>query len=625
MNKSSLLRHLLVACAWMCAGTALAERTVTYLQPPTPPMPRLNLGHHVGPVRSCAFIDGGETLVTAGEDKTIRLWEPRTLELKKTIYTNTIIDARRTLHGRYFCLAAHPSKRIIAVAGAVGNTNSMVRIIDLDKDTQLDYQEDGNSHINNIAFSADGRWLLAGTGDSKILVWQIHLDKPRGQVMELRSTYTSEARVHFIRFPKEGNSFLYKPENRNSCLASIDANTGQIRKIREYPIKGFSILSNDGSKVFGRSNRNYLCVFDRETGQAIRRLPNHLQRGHAALATFTPDGSKLYISRDTTLCRADWLSAVGEDMHEICDKTYDMRCADNGLIALVGGKPAAIYVIDSKTDQTIAYHEFKNSLRTLGISQENPLKFAWGFGGYYDYSGGMMSGFDFASMQVAPPFGRLADYTTRYTRHEDKFLSLRNWKQLHLNDGQVRDRGTVLSYSFTQSGKIVFSGWNELGLLEPDDLTTPLADPLFGAYFPVCAIWSVLGSHELPIIASGGEEGILQIWHEKAGKLLVNLYVDEQGEWVCWTPLGFYDCSANGARYLDWISEHGVDSLARTYDRDAAMKAFHAPEVVRKVIQSQTLDTQVIEELGIDIPKPEGGARVHKLPFTLTGKGLPKR
>lgn len=594
-----------------------AERTLFYFQPPTPPMPRFNPGHHVGGVTGCTFIDDGETLVTVGTDKTIRLWEARTLKPKKVIYTNTILNQIKTNHGSYRCVASHPSRSIIAVAGNVGGSDSEVRLIDLKRELQLGADEQGGQRINSIAFSPDGKWLIAGTG-SELILWKLLLDQPKGKVLQIHTKDLLGSPIHGIRFPKQGNSFVYQ----NSSTTGIATITpeGSIVFGINYSASGLAAISSDGSKLAGFVN-DRISVVDSKTDAILGSYPTY--RNTPSVATFTADGKALFLAQSQNLIMTDFTHIY--EVANICRYPYDICAAPNGLIAVVGGTPSAIYMIDSKQKKVIAEHQFNRSISTIGWHNSEPLKVAWGLGSYYDNSDGVVTAFDFKTMSTSTTDDERANYTTTFTQFDDLTLSLSSWRHLSLSNGQTRSRNTVYCYSFTKTGKIVFGGPAQLGIVNQDNVANPVDDKMFGAFFPINPTWAVLGHQQLPLIASGGDDGVIQIWNEAKGKLLVNLFVDKDGEWICWTPLGFYDASAKGRDYLNWISEHGRESLARSFDQTQSIQEFYNPIVVKQVIETQTEDATVIDQLGVPIPKLEGGAKISKLPFKLKGKGLPIR
>ncbi|MGW1673352.1 WD40 repeat domain-containing protein [Streptomyces sp. NPDC002324] len=103
--------------------TSEPERTAPgSLVPPARPLPgphaaavtqgRFTLAGHTGPVMSMAFSPNGRFLATAGDDRTVRLWDP---------VTRTPVGDRLTGHaGSVYSVAFSPDGRLLATSGKDG-------------------------------------------------------------------------------------------------------------------------------------------------------------------------------------------------------------------------------------------------------------------------------------------------------------------------------------------------------------------------------------------------------------------------------------------------------------------------------------------------------------------------
>lgn len=90
----------------------------------------------------------GKKIVTASEDSTLILWDPRTGE---AIHKLTSADARFRLEGGINCLAVNPSSTVAIVGGAEGG----LRAVNLVQGTvlaQMEGHEEGAS-IEQVAFN----------------------------------------------------------------------------------------------------------------------------------------------------------------------------------------------------------------------------------------------------------------------------------------------------------------------------------------------------------------------------------------------------------------------------------------------------------------------------------------
>jgi WD40 repeat protein len=85
-------------------------------------------------------------------------------------------------------------------------------------------------------------------------------------------------------------------------------------------------------------------------------------------------------------------------------------------------------------------------------------------------------------------------------------------------------------------------------------------------------------------VVSGGD-GALRVWDREQGALLVTLWdtppteASPQGEWVTWTPEGYYDCSPGGEVHL-----RVRDSAGGLHPAGEYAYLFHDPERVQEAL-----------------------------------------
>ncbi len=137
------------------------------------------------------------------------------------------------------------------------------------------------------------------------------------------------------------------------------------------------------------------------------------------------------------------------------------------------------------------------------------------------------------------------------------------------------------SYSFTPDGETVVSGGN-YGVLTAYDRAGNTLGDFVGHEGDV---WAVAPSPDGRFLVSGAADQTLRLWNLKTRELLVTLFRGADGEWVMWTPEGFYTGSPGADNIVGWQINQGPDKEARYVTAGQLRKALHRPDLVAAKIQ----------------------------------------
>jgi WD40 repeat protein len=133
--------------------------------------PRLVIdsGGHQALPRFLAFTRDGKSLVSAGDDKVILIWD---IAAGKTVRTirGQIEEGNE---GKIYAAALSPDERYLAVGGWLGPDpdSGVIRIHDFRTGEVVALLKGHAGVIVSLAFSADGRWLASGSHDKTVKIW----------------------------------------------------------------------------------------------------------------------------------------------------------------------------------------------------------------------------------------------------------------------------------------------------------------------------------------------------------------------------------------------------------------------------------------------------------------------
>jgi WD40 repeat protein len=148
--------------------------------------------HAAGWVEGLAFTPDGGRLVSAGRDKTVRVWDPVTGEELRSLAGHT---------APLTAVALSPDGRRLASCGQDGG----IRVWDAATWEQVLHLQGHNGTVTSLAFGPDGRRLISGGVDKTVRVWDLRTGK---EALQLRNH----------SYPVRGVAF--SPDGRRLAAAS---------------------------------------------------------------------------------------------------------------------------------------------------------------------------------------------------------------------------------------------------------------------------------------------------------------------------------------------------------------------------------------------------------------------
>jgi len=262
-------------------------------EPPTEPLLRLETGMHTAPIRRIATDAAGRWAVTGSDDKTARVWE---------VATGRQVAVLRPpqgpgSEGKLFAVAMSPDARVVAAGGWTGwdwTQKNSIYLFDRASARLLRRLPDLPNGINHLAYSPDGRWLVACLGGKHGL--------------RLFDAASGLERGRDSNFGNETYSAHFSPDNRRLVSTSLDGQVrlhavdeqGRLTLLKSARTAGgtrpFSArYSPDGRRIaVGFDENRTVLVLDAQTlGEVAPRLSADTGTGSLYSVAWSADGRSL--------------------------------------------------------------------------------------------------------------------------------------------------------------------------------------------------------------------------------------------------------------------------------------------------------------------------------------------
>ena len=589
---------LMAIAAWCLAAVSAARCEDR-------PFLMLDTGGHQAFIRGVTFTPDGKHLVSAGQDKVVRVYDWRAGKTVRTIRGQVGPGDE----GKIYAMALSPDGRWLAVGGWM-SPGQGVRDEDIGDIRLYDFaagelkailKAPDVQAIYALAFSRDSRRLISGSSQNAATIWDVVTHQPLHSPMGGHKDV-----VYGVAFSTDGARAVTASRDKTLRLWNV-ANGALVKEMSGHSgfVGAVAVSPRDGTIASG-DRSGEIRLWDGRTGAARRSDPFARVGGHVTSLSFSPDGRSLLATCADTGCSfqqrvfdvasGNTLKVYSKHRNTVFGAAFS---ADGQLVATAGDLTHEIHIWDPRSGDTKAV--LKGTGRpalAVGFSADG-RQFGWGSAANY------VGHNDRAPLEMtlrlptaAEPIGEPQRVTsqTGWIRAQER---VGTWSLQHrpgggygyddatldiVQDGQIRASITRTntdgyghsSYGFSPDGETTFSGAAD-GVLTAFRRDGAKVGEFIGHNDEV---WSLAVSPDGRYLVSGAADQTVRLWDVKSRELLVSLFYGSDGEWVMWTPEGFFTRSQKGGDRVGWQINHGPDKAADYVTGEQVRDTFFRPDLV---------------------------------------------
>ncbi|MGG6265364.1 AAA-like domain-containing protein [Leptolyngbya sp. AN03gr2] len=248
---------------------------------------------HQGTMNSVRFSSDGQSLITAGDDGTVRLWERSGTRVDPLQIFDVYKNKVKFITNRLY---PDPTRNLIAVAGDDG----WIRFLEQSADASLKEVSQfnaGQGRIESIDFNyrsemnAPNQSLLATVGNDKtIKLWQIDVQQKR--MLRLVKSYSRPVQSWSVRFSGDGKKLAVGGDRGQVALIDLDTKELKLITVDEQTLRRVLVAFSPDHQTLATVSSDGIIRRWSRSGDPIGELLRTDQAGTNNIS-FTRDGASI--------------------------------------------------------------------------------------------------------------------------------------------------------------------------------------------------------------------------------------------------------------------------------------------------------------------------------------------
>lgn len=556
------------------------------------PMLRVEPGAHAAAIRRIAIDEQRGLVVTAADDKTARIWDLRSGELRHVLRP-PIADGEV---GRLYAASVHPSNGLVAVAGttAVGRDGHRIYLFSVETGRMVRSFDARAGDIKRLLWTADGSLLAAGYAGADGVKFfdtqgrMVFEDNFRGAVYGLAI----------------GRAGLLAATGADKSVRLYSATAGAVTALRTLstqvagsPRQGVAwsaAFSNDGRRLavgfYGVAEP--VRVYDVQTGQLLKEfgLPR-MEDGNQWAVAWSRDDRQIYAAgRVHRRNLAFPVFRHDANSGEILQEQVVARDSISDLVALADGRVAwasqdGSWGVLGESGPMISsranFGDFRGAQNLL--ASDDLRQVAW-----TNTESGLQKTFDFSSRtlrQSQSPNLSAPQTSTGFFSNDtfrDTYSPRIRGREVALDPVEVSRSMVVLR----DRGHVVLGSSRALRRLDENG-------QVLWRMNTSAEVLALNASADSRLLLTAMSDGTLRWYRASDARHLLSLYPSTDGQWVVWTPNGYFDASAGADRLIGWSVNRGQETAADFYSLGRFRSRFQRADIIDQIFSTLEVSAAV--------------------------------
>lgn len=410
---------------------------------------------HSAKISDLLFTPDGQSVISISHDKTIRIWDSGSGELKKTL-RGQIGDGSQ---GKIYSAALSPNGRLLAVGGFFSyGTNreyGAVRIIDLKRNKMIAKLTGHTDVVFTVAFSKDGKYIASGSGDKTVKVWDV---RRKRLVATLKGHKNS---IYEVAFAPNGSQLVSGSYDKTVKIWNWK-NLQVIKTLTRHQNRVQVVAYAPNGKYFATGGYDKRVFLWDNQGNFLQEIST--QKTIVKKIRFSSDSKKLLVAAKYqniySVPSTELISSITKHKYATAAELWGRT---GKYLATGGGDNKEIYVWNTKTNKIVSHIKGKGKPKfNIGFARKG-TKIAFGHTWKGNNKGPLTQAFDFTNMKLYTEDINTSEFRKALTLYKENTLKKISKYKLKVKEGVIiKNRGsvdgTVQVFSYTPNASRIVLG-----------------------------------------------------------------------------------------------------------------------------------------------------------------------